>query len=250
LTRNRHLLRCKAVSRSRRKACSECIRAKTRCDQKEPACSRCSLRSTQCIYPLAENGNVLPHSNLGGSSLDPGWSKQLPSLTTSTTADSFDTQYDNDASPMYIRNQADLWLQPEIFHSFAPNPVPLYASVYNQQQISQDPVQAHSSPFSQLSQSLMGIWKTRQDGLWLIEQILARYPSDIASGNLLPPFLHHTAAGSTDIISTAMQIADSYILGGSPALNLILSVINTQINDIAARVRNSLLVDLKSRLLT
>jgi len=47
----RHRLRCKFRPRTRKKACVECARSKTRCDHGQPACSRCQAHSLLCTYP-------------------------------------------------------------------------------------------------------------------------------------------------------------------------------------------------------
>lgn len=49
----RHRLRCRFRSRSRKKACAECSRSKVRCDQGVPACSRCTVHALSCVYPQA-----------------------------------------------------------------------------------------------------------------------------------------------------------------------------------------------------
>ncbi|KAH8896084.1 hypothetical protein GQ53DRAFT_851989 [Thozetella sp. PMI_491] len=47
----RHQLRCRGRPKVRKRACAECTRAKTRCDEAFPCCSRCGVKSLHCQYP-------------------------------------------------------------------------------------------------------------------------------------------------------------------------------------------------------
>ncbi|KAH8669456.1 hypothetical protein BGZ60DRAFT_35522 [Tricladium varicosporioides] len=101
LSRNRHVLYCRQKRLqpiySRKKACSRCRQARTRCDQVIPQCSRCKLKNVECIYdevPLNTASLQLPQ-------IEP------PSNTNPRKTSTLDcTQYPvNRARSVYISNE-------------------------------------------------------------------------------------------------------------------------------------------------
>jgi hypothetical protein len=47
----------------RQKACSECAKAKRRCDLRQPSCVRCSRQKLSCTYPPQPSSNASPASH-------------------------------------------------------------------------------------------------------------------------------------------------------------------------------------------
>lgn len=61
----------------RQKSCSECAKAKRRCDLRQPSCLRCSRQGLTCSYPPQPSSNATPASQSDSSSTEAIISKDL-----------------------------------------------------------------------------------------------------------------------------------------------------------------------------
>lgn len=246
-------MRCRAQPRSRRKACEECSRSKTRCDSGLPACHRCSTLSRLCIYPLNVPVNHAQQQVVVG-----------PPVTTSVELVSWTGQFSHDSSVAVVpewdtqqvmactSNTAPVLLtQRSQGHDMLDQPrskSPLSRVIGRCAQL---PTEPPPDAFTNLSHVLTGQWTTAEEGLNIIERQLKRWPECLVSQVSNPPFIHwrHCCASQrSEALVTVVAIVPLYLSQTAHSHSILRESIASQVKYIYSKVRkrqsNSLLLEI------
>ncbi|KAI9150374.1 hypothetical protein HJFPF1_10140 [Paramyrothecium foliicola] len=262
--RDRHQLRCKSASRSRKKACSACARSKVRCSHTRPACQRCAVLDLRCVYAsdaaVDDAGITTPDESQAASYQSSFTCESPPGDLPSTSDELMPT---SDGPFPNILSLSDSGTDFHSFTSSSSNIIGSPGSVPNCQScvdnavfvppvslqggfengIQHDSIQTvyseQADSSSESSGSLEQSWISAEEGLGLMQVSLENYPRYMVDGEDVPPFIHHQhflPAQRPDALATATSYAHMHLARTPQSEPLLLELVASQIKRIQLQI--------------
>ncbi|RAH67251.1 Zn(II)2Cys6 transcription factor domain-containing protein [Aspergillus aculeatinus CBS 121060] len=174
----------------RRKACSQCVADKTRCNLKRPSCSRCSMRQIPCQYPNPFlDSSDSPSPDREETTLAPQVNPSSPPEPQAADSSSLFEALLADSAPW------DLSFPFDVNSSLSPRRISAAlvrndnAQIYPHGMICENP----SSLVSPEPNALSPAAALANHSMEFIFRVLRSWPRMLAGDFQTPPFIHHSS---------------------------------------------------------
>ncbi|KAL2869847.1 Zn(II)2Cys6 transcription factor domain-containing protein [Aspergillus lucknowensis] len=193
----------------RRKACTQCVTDKTRCNLKRPSCSRCSMRQIPCEYPYPTSPPS-PEGDQTSAALrvEVPQAAVLPQPSAPATSTSlFDSHFSSDTSNWDLSLTGDL----NAFLAPRRDSMALLLNdsghIFSSEFINDLPHPMVPSPKPVVESPAVALANHSMD---FIFRVLRSWPRMLADSFQTPPLIHHTQLG--DSKNLPMPLANCFTL--------------------------------------
>ncbi|KAH8804514.1 C6 zinc finger domain protein [Xylogone sp. PMI_703] len=207
----RHRRRCQGARKlNRRRSCDACVQAKAKCCCTQPTCSRCAKRGTRCVYAVSSGASAIVHSDHQcdvpiiadpthqSSYLDNfatpthPFELEIPAWDFGTTYgfESLDSALEDMGKPPAVTLPDFTATQPSMIHEH-PEFTPSTQMMLLSSSSSGYSIPTSLTPSSSDSASFIATPPSSLTSFSPV-RMLCRYPSLLAKGSFVSPFLHYS----------------------------------------------------------